>query len=359
MNEIKTEIDHLKNIGKKSTERLINQLSIQGSLLNANQKTQLTELTDHQNKLLEKKIYRSQLQQLAKFIQKFKLQTKTFHPDTPEVLIGDKSELKKNSEEYNLFLNTAKELIPWKKGPFQLFDQNIDAEWRSDLKWNRIESHLDKVFEKIKGSPKILDIGCNNGYFMYRLLKYNPGIVLGIDPVVPNWSQFQFLHHLYPDKRLFFEMWGVEDIHHFDKVFDLILSMGIVYHHRNPIEQLIEKRRALRPGGYIILETIAIPGEGSYCLFPEDRYAKMRNVWFIPTVECFINWTKKARFKDIELINVSDLTDEEQRLTSWCPPPRESLTDFLDKNDSSKTVEGHPAPIRVALIARRHPDDRT
>ena len=37
--------------------------------------------------------------------------------------------------------------------------------------------------------------------------------------------------------------------------------MGIIYHHKNPIEQLTTIREALKPGGRIIFETIGIPGE--------------------------------------------------------------------------------------------------
>lgn len=315
------------------------------------QKAKLLEITTEQEELKKRKPYASILNSLEKFKQDFQHQSTVFDFQGPQVKAGKREEL--SDEQYSTLLHSAEALIPWKKGPFNLYGEVIDAEWRSDLKWERVERAIGDLTGK-----SVLDIGCNNGYFMYRLLSKDPKLVLGIDPVVPNLVQFNFLHHLIPDPRLFFEMWGVEHLHYFQQSFDLILSMGIIYHHRNPIEQLIEKRRALRPGGEMIIETIAIPGKESYALFPQDRYAKMRNVWFVPTTTCLKNWIQRARFCDVEVLCESDLTTDEQRLTKWCPPPRQSLEDFLDPNDPQKTIEGHPAPIRVAFKARRHPDDK-
>ena len=116
---------------------------------------------------------------------------------------------------------------------------------------------------------------------------------------------------------------------------------------------MLDIRESLVPGGQVILETIGIPGEESYALFPEDRYANMKNVWFVPTLSCFMNWTKKAKLIDVELICDSPLTIEEQRNTKWAPPPKPSLIDALDPNDHSKTKEGHPAPRRFLISAKK------
>lgn len=241
----------------------------------------------------------------------------------------------------------AKDLIPWRKGPFNLFGMEIDAEWRSDKKWNRLLPHLPNLSGK-----RVLDVGCNNGYFMFKMAQHNPEFVLGIDPIFLNYAQFSFINHFAKKENLHFELWGQEDLIHFNNMFDVVFSMGVIYHHRNPIQQLLTLKKAIRPGGTLILETIGIPGEESYALFPEDRYAKMRNVWFLPTQSCFINWVKRAKFKDVEFLVDSDMTFEEQRLTQWCPPPRQSLEDFLDSKDPSKTIEGYPAPRRFILKAK-------
>lgn len=254
------------------------------------------------------------------------------------------------SEQLKVIEELAMKLNPWKKGPFQIDKLFIDGEWRSDYKWKRIEKSLQK--EELEGKV-VLDIGCNNGYFMFEMAKYNPELVLGFDPVLPMQAQFDFIQHFYKASNVHFELFGVEHLNLFKEMFDTIFHMGIIYHHRHPIQQLIDIREALKPGGVIYLETIGIPGDESYALFPEDRYARMKNVWFVPTMSCFINWTKKARLIDVEIVADTDLTEDEQRPTKWCPPPFKSLKDSLDPENPSLTVEGHPAPRRFLIKARK------
>ncbi len=242
----------------------------------------------------------------------------------------------------------AKQLIPWKKGPFHLFDLKIDAEWRSDMKWERMIPFLPDLKNKT-----ILDVGCNNGYFLFRMANYEPRLALGIDPVLPMQAQFDLIQNYAKNDAIKFELFGVEHLPLFKKMFDVIFHMGIVYHHRHPIQQFLDIRESLVPGGVAFLETIGIPGEESYALFPEDRYARMGNVWFIPTMSCFINWAKKARFINVEIVSDTLLTSEEQRKTPWCPPPFQSLNDSLDPEDSTKTIEGHPAPRRFLIKVQK------
>ncbi|MCR9204771.1 MAG: tRNA 5-methoxyuridine(34)/uridine 5-oxyacetic acid(34) synthase CmoB [Halobacteriovoraceae bacterium] len=244
----------------------------------------------------------------------------------------------------------AMKLNPWKKGPFQIHGLEIDAEWRSDFKWKRIQESLLK--EELEGKV-VLDVGCNNGYFMFEMAKENPKLVLGFDPVLPMQAQFDFIQHYYQEPNVHFELFGVEHLNLFHEVFDTIFHMGIVYHHRHPIQQFLDIREALKPGGVVYLETIGIPGDESYALFPEDRYARMKNVWFVPTMSCFMNWATKARFVDVEIVADTDLTEDEQRPTRWCPPPFQSLKDSLDPEDPSLTIEGHPAPRRFLIKARK------
>lgn len=265
---------------------------------------------------------------------------------TSTVSIGSSEDLQEG--QLQVVEEALEQLIPWRKGPFNLFGIDLDAEWRSDKKWDRFAGKIGNLKNK-----KVLDIGCNNGYFMFKMLEEDPELVLGIDPVVPVESQFRLLNHFLKDDRLKFELFGVEHLEHFKEFFDTIFCMGIVYHHRHPIQQLIDIREALVSKGEMILETIGIPGEESYALFPEDRYAKMKNVWFIPTLSCFINWAKKAKFIDVEVISSTVLTPEEQRNTKWCPDPFQTLEDFLDPNDPTKTIEGHPAPMRFLIKARK------
>mgnify|MGYP001223148551 FL=1 len=264
----------------------------------------------------------------------------------PQIKIGKKEDL--SSEGYQTLLDLCKDLIPWKKGPFDIFGIEIDSEWRSDFKWDRLQTAIGNLQGK-----RVLDIGCNNGYFMFKMAQFKPELILGIDPVVHCLLQFRLIQRYANLPNTFFELLGVEHVKNFKNFFDEIFYMGIIYHHKNPIQQLIEIREALRPNGRIIFETIGIPGEGPFALFPEDRYAKMRNIWFIPTLSCCVNWLKKAKYKNIEVISSTNLTFDEQRNTPWNPPPHQTLKDFLDPQNLSKTIEGHPAPRRFSIIASK------
>ena len=239
------------------------------------------------------------------------------------------------------------ELIPWKKGPFKLFDTYIDAEWDSSLKWERIKPHLGDQKEKV-----ILDIGCNNGYFLFKLLELSPKLALGIDPIIPCFLQFQMINHFVESQKLKFELLGVEHLSYFKNTFDTILHMGILYHHRHPLEQLINIRESLKPGGMAIIETVGIPGENSTCLFPETTYANRPNVWFVPTLSCLINWCERTKFVDVEVISTEWQSSDEQRVTSWCKKDT-SYEHALNSENPLLTKEGHPAPKRFCLKVKK------
>lgn len=250
------------------------------------------------------------------------------------------------SIEQSQILNCAEILKKWKKGPFEIGGVRIESEWRSDLKWNRLLPFLPELKDKY-----VLDIGCNNGYYMFRASEHDPAYVLGIDPVGHFKNQFSFLNHFAQDSRLDFQLLGVEHVSYFQTCFDVVFFMGIIYHHRHPLEQLQSIYQAMRPGGSLILETIGIPGSESVALFPEGRYAGMKNVWFVPTLSCLENWMKRTHFKEIQVISSEWGGPNEQRSTEWSQGP--SYQEFLDPEDSTKTKEGYPAPKRFILIGKK------
>lgn len=261
------------------------------------------------------------------------------------VEIGSREDLV-SEKQYHEFENVAVELMPWRKGPFRLFGLEIDSEWRSNLKWDRIEKALGNLTGK-----SILDVGCGNGYYMYRAAAQNPKMVVGLDPSVPFYLQFELFQKYAQNPVLQFELLGAEHLGVFRKSFNVILCMGILYHQRNPLAILKDLYESLEAGGVCLIESQIIPGDEPVALFPEDRYAKARNVFFVPTTNCLINWIKRAGFEELDVISEDVTTFDEQRKTRWTT--FESLEDFLDPNDPSKTVEGYPAPSRAAILARR------
>lgn len=237
------------------------------------------------------------------------------------------------------------QLAPWRKGPFDVGGVvHIDAEWRSDLKWRRVEG----VIRPLEGR-RVLDVGCGNGYYALRMADAGAAAVLGIDPTLLYVMQFLAViaHRQQPPVAVL--PLRLEELPGSCRAFDTTFSMGVLYHQRSPLEHLRQLRATVRPGGQLVLETIFIPGEESYACTPADRYARMKNVWLLPTLAELTTWLRRSGFGDVEIVDTAVTTVEEQRSTEWMT--FDSLADALDPEDPTRTVEGWPAPRRVVAIA--------
>lgn len=247
-------------------------------------------------------------------------------------------------------LKTALQALhPWRKGPFSLFGVTIDSEWRSDCKWRRLQDHIAPLTGRV-----ILDVGCGNGYYIWRMLGAGARFVLGVDPTLRFLAQFQAIRHYTPAPPAVLLALRGEDLPPRMGCFDTVFSMGVIYHRRAPLDHLAELLEALRPGGELVLETLVIPGDAGQVLMPEERYAKMRNVWFIPSADAMLRWLRRAGFRAPRLIDESATGIDEQRATPWMR--FESLTDFLDPQHPDHTIEGYPAPRRAIFVANRPGD---
>jgi tRNA (mo5U34)-methyltransferase len=262
--------------------------------------------------------------------------------DANVIEIGRSDDLTK--EEMMKLENRLKALHPWRKGPYNLFNIHIDTEWRSDWKWDRLKNHISPLNHRL-----VLDVGCGNGYHCWRMLGAGAKMVVGIDPLLLNIFQFQVVRKLYGEVPVYLLPLGIEDLPYGLKVFDTVFSMGVLYHRRSPIDHLMELRDCLRPGGELVLETLIIDGGLGEVLLPEGRYAKMRNVWFLPSCDTLISWLKRCGFQNIRLIDVSSTSVEEQRSTEWMQ--FHSLKDFLSAENHQLTCEGLPAPKRAIITA--------
>lgn len=259
-----------------------------------------------------------------------------------EVRLGIGAQLSKRE---SAVIDEGIELLqPWRKGPFEVCGKPIDAEWRSDFKWSRVEQLAASISGK-----RVADIGCGNGYYMFRMQELGPQLVVGMDPSDRFYYQFQFLQHFAQCESLAFEPFGVEHAPLFNSFFDAVFCMGVIYHRPDPIGMLRDLRQCLQPGGLLVLESQAIPGDAHLALFPEERYAKARNVYFVPTAGCLANWVRRAGFAEVEVCSSVKVTAGEQRRTEQAR--FESLEDFLDPEDRSRTIEGYPAPLRVIVKA--------
>lgn len=237
-------------------------------------------------------------------------------------------------------------LKPWRKGPFQFADIVIDTEWRSDFKWERVSPHLGAL-----EGARVLDVGCGNGYHSWRMLASQPELVIGIDPSVLFNMQFQAVQHYAQDERIFLLPLTIQQMPENMQWFDRVFSMGVLYHRRSPFDHLLQLKSLLQPGGELCLETLIIEGQAGQILVPGSRYARMNNVWFLPSAKELEHWLDRCGFKNIRVVDINRTSVQEQRSTAWMP--FESLQQCLDPANPSLTVEGYPAPLRAVVIANK------
>ena len=259
------------------------------------------------------------------------------------VSIGTEADL--SGDEQNRLMAVLKGLHPWRKGPFNVFGTSIDCEWRSDLKWQRVKDQVLPLRDR-----KILDIGSSNGYYLFRMQTDAPRFAIGLEPYLTFYFQFQALQRYIRAPRVHCLPVRFDDFPVLDGFFDTVFCMGILYHSRSPLDMLARIRAQLNKDGELVLETLIVEGEEDTALCPFPRYAKMNNAYFLPTVSCLEGWLQRAGFTDIRCVDVTRTTPKEQRKTSWMT--FESLTDFLDPDDPTRTIEGYPAPVRAILLAR-------
>jgi len=257
--------------------------------------------------------------------------------DIVDIQIADLS-----PEDAEQIKETALLMKPWRKGPFRINDLFIDSEWQSQIKYNLLEPHFN-LKDKIVG-----DIGCNNGYYLFRMLSQKPKKLIGFDPSAIYYSQFMFLDH-FIKSDIVYELLGVEHVEFYEHKFDTLFCLGVLYHRSDPVAMLKSLFKGLNKGGELILDTFMIDGEEEMCLTPRDRYSKIPNIYFVPTVSALKNWCLRAGFESVEVLESMKTDLNEQRKTEWIDT--QSLEDFLDPDDPEKTVEGYPAPKRVYIKA--------
>ena len=101
--------------------------------------------------------------------------------------------------------STAKLLMPWRKGPFEIGTTYIDTEWRSNIKYNLLRPYFNLK------NKRVADIGCNNGYYLFRMQEDNPKSLVGFDPSPIYKTQFDFLNH-FIKSEIVYELLGVEHL---------------------------------------------------------------------------------------------------------------------------------------------------
>jgi tRNA (mo5U34)-methyltransferase len=240
----------------------------------------------------------------------------------------------------------AMQFAPWRKGPFRINEFFLDSEWKSHWKWARCEAALGSLRGKILG-----DVGCNNGFFLFSAALQGAEQVIGFDPFARPFCQFQWLQQLFQCQQATMGLWGFQELEWFCGVFDVLLCLGVLYHHQDPLGLLKRHFRALRRGGILLLETLTVAGDETTCLFVEHRYAGMGNCWFLPSVAMTQQWLRRVGFEEVRWLSSVVTTPEEQRRTAFAEGP--SLAERLHPEHPTRTIEGLPAPERSLFMAKK------
>lgn len=236
------------------------------------------------------------------------------------------------------FIETLEALMPWRKGPFYFADVHLDAEWRSDYKYQRlIQAGLD-VRDKT-----VLDVGTGNGYFLYRYLLDGARFALGVDPSWHAFAQYALLQKIYPQAQMAYLPATLDSIQ--PRNADIALAMGVLYHRRDPKAFLHDLIQTVRQDGLIVVETLAIEGQGLYQP-KEGKYLGMRNVWQLPSLDALSCWLQELGCRVEYISDLSLTTDKEQRQTQWMRSY--SLNEFL-----LQSPETAPPPLRGFVFARK------
>lgn len=247
-------------------------------------------------------------------------------------------------------------LMPWRKGGFLIGSADrqihIDTEWRSDLKWDRVLPHISDLTGK-----RVLDVGGGSGYHGFRMVGAGASSVIVIDPSCLFYHQFLAIRHFLGEIKNRFDQSPIhfipvplEELPSGD-LFHTVFCMGVLYHRVSPFDCLLQLKNQLHKGGELILETLVVDGDENTVLVPKDRYAMMNNVYFLPSVAALTLWLEKAGFVDVRCVDLNTTTSDEQRASEWMT--YHSLSDFLDPNDDSKTLEGYPRPVRAVMVAKK------
>ena len=253
--------------------------------------------------------------------------------------------INQNSLDSEILLSAFKKLLPWRKGPFMFNNLKLESEWQGDLKWKRLQNHITPLKNR-----RVLDVGAGNGYFTLRMAMEGAKKVLGIEPFLLFNYQYAAIKSLIGNEiNAMLLPIRLEEMPK-SAIFDSVFSMGVLYHQRNHMEHLLQLKDIMAPGAELILETLVVEGPKGYTLIPEGRYAQMRNVHCLPSIETLKSWLADANFNNIKVVDISKTSSEEQRRTEWIGDNAASLEDFLDPSDPSLTKEGHPAPTRVIII---------
>ncbi len=179
-----------------------------------------------------------------------------------------------------------------------------------------LDSH---VLKKFVNEGKLLDVGCNGGFFLSELGEGFERYGTELDPTAVNYAREN-----YKSFASNIEQGTIEDTNFENEYFDVITMRGVIEHVSDPNESFHHVERLLKKGGYFFV--CATPNGESYCA---DLYRENWNL-FHPVQHL---WHFSPKNLDIMAAryNLKLIWSETQYLGTPYADPRNDLIKITEK----------------------------
>jgi len=187
------------------------------------------------------------------------------------------------------------------------------------------ESVWDNIRESRKHvdyrGKKVLDIASFDGMWAFEAERLGASIVVATDCYYETYRNLMFCkealasgvipyynvspYELYDRLDVFLqENW--DDHKPYERLFDIVQHLGLLYHVRDPLYTLSQARSVIKAGGMLLVETAVIVNEdASFMLFNGIPPEKQRiyddiTTWWAPTIPCLKEMLRASLFEPVE-----------------------------------------------------------
>ena len=193
-----------------------------------------------------------------------------------------------------------KELSPWFQRIHLVGDIYTPGCLGTEYRWDFIKNFLPKKLKEMR----VLDIGCNAGYFSIKMKELGVQYIKAID-FEHYIAQAKFVAKIKKINNINFT---VQSVYKLDtsKKFDLTLCSGLFYHLKYPFLAL--KKISDVTTNMVILETetLASDEDTNKMKFIEHTYRNDGTTWWVPGEECIKSMLRNVGFKFVKSYTYED-----------------------------------------------------
>ena len=185
-----------------------------------------------------------------------------------------------------------------------------------DALWDLIRSVRGRINYRDK---TVLDIGSWDGMWAFEAETRGARLVVATDVQYQAYRNFLLCrevlgsevipffnvspYHLWERLDTFLqENW--HDEQPYERLFDVVQHLGLLYHLRDPLLSLSQARSVMRTGGNLLLETaVILEPEGSVLVFnayPKARIYDDMTTWWAPTITCLKEILVASLFRPLD-----------------------------------------------------------